>query len=399
MPVLSTFGGASARSFGRAIEVQPPVFPAGTAVLWDNNVSTGVPTGWSYLQEADNKFILATNTDSEINSTMDLSGSLTVSSNISMSNGSHTGGLFYTSRYGTAASGGTDVPSSANHTGHSHYFGGSTLDISDTSSYAGDEMNPDYIQMPIIYTDTAKDTLPPDAIVFRGNAPSSPNYLNYRTLLDNVRSVNIKCAQTKNKSEPYYRDIIYGLSTSAGSHYHPYEKRLTGTASTTADSYTTTGNHVHPVKYSIRLEVKTKFLRLWKSQIEESLENGMIVMYLGSIANLPSGWRLCDGNNGTPSMGGYYVGTNPYDLSELSHGSIIYSVTKCELVSVSLEEILWNHGHQGNSFTTSRNRKYSAHMTINAPHRHSVLSSRIDDTSSGYTPPTYTLCFIQYKGL
>lgn len=49
------------------------------------------------------------------------------------------------------------------------------------------------------------------------------------------------------------------------------------------------------------------------------LPTGMIVMWSGSIASIPSGWALCDGTNGTPNLrdrfvvgagGGYAVGSN-----------------------------------------------------------------------------------------
>ena len=34
---------------------------------------------------------------------------------------------------------------------------------------------------------------------------------------------------------------------------------------------------------------------------------GMIMLWYGSIATIPSGWGLCDGNNGTPDLVGIFV--------------------------------------------------------------------------------------------
>jgi len=34
---------------------------------------------------------------------------------------------------------------------------------------------------------------------------------------------------------------------------------------------------------------------------------GMIVLWSGSIVNIPSGWLLCDGNNGTPDLTDNFV--------------------------------------------------------------------------------------------
>lgn len=44
------------------------------------------------------------------------------------------------------------------------------------------------------------------------------------------------------------------------------------------------------------------------TQINEgALPSGVIVMWSGSIATIPSGWALCDGNNGTPNLTGRFV--------------------------------------------------------------------------------------------
>lgn len=34
---------------------------------------------------------------------------------------------------------------------------------------------------------------------------------------------------------------------------------------------------------------------------------GMIILWSGTIASIPKGWALCDGNNGTPNMGSKFV--------------------------------------------------------------------------------------------
>lgn len=38
-----------------------------------------------------------------------------------------------------------------------------------------------------------------------------------------------------------------------------------------------------------------------------SVPSGVITMWSGSIANIPSGWYLCDGTNGTPDLTGRFV--------------------------------------------------------------------------------------------
>jgi microcystin-dependent protein len=41
--------------------------------------------------------------------------------------------------------------------------------------------------------------------------------------------------------------------------------------------------------------------------IAQEIPNGVIVMWSGSINNIPAGWALCDGNNGTPNLSEKFV--------------------------------------------------------------------------------------------
>jgi len=51
---------------------------------------------------------------------------------------------------------------------------------------------------------------------------------------------------------------------------------------------------------------------------DASIPSGVIVMWAGLLSNVPSGWHLCDGNNGTPDLRdkfikGWAAGVNPGD--------------------------------------------------------------------------------------
>ena len=41
---------------------------------------------------------------------------------------------------------------------------------------------------------------------------------------------------------------------------------------------------------------------VWKAPAAASLPAGLIVMWSGTLANIPSGWNLCDGTLGTPDL-------------------------------------------------------------------------------------------------
>lgn len=38
-----------------------------------------------------------------------------------------------------------------------------------------------------------------------------------------------------------------------------------------------------------------------------NMPSGAIIMWSGTIANIPAGWIICDGNNGTPNLLGKFV--------------------------------------------------------------------------------------------
>src|ERR1051325_5037008 len=50
----------------------------------------------------------------------------------------------------------------------------------------------------------------------------------------------------------------------------------------------------------------------WRSLVgppgtDASIPTGIICMWSGLIANIPTGWLLCDGNNGTPNLSGKFI--------------------------------------------------------------------------------------------
>lgn len=62
----------------------------------------------------------------------------------------------------------------------------------------------------------------------------------------------------------------------------------------------------------------------YNASLNQVIPTGVIVMWSGSIASIPSGWALCDGTNGTPDLRERFIvgagGNNP------SVDSLSYSV-------------------------------------------------------------------------
>ena len=79
---------------------------------------------------------------------------------------------------------------------------------------------------------------------------------------------------------------------------------------------------------------------------DASIPAGVIVMWSGAIANIPAGWALCDGNNGTPNLLDRFIasvpnaGTNP----GATGGANTYNLTEAQLPP---------HSHTGSGTTSA----------------------------------------------
>lgn len=71
-------------------------------------------------------------------------------------------------------------------------------------------------------------------------------------------------------------------------------------------------------------KVRNKANSAWLTLLQSSYFTGMIVMWSGTIATIPSGWVLCDGTNGTPDLRDKMIpctaaGANPGAVSGSSY--------------------------------------------------------------------------------
>lgn len=149
-----------------------------------------------------------------------------------------------------------------------------------------------------------------------------------------------------------------------------------------------------------------------------SLPTGCILMWSGAIADIPSGWVLCDGNNGTPDLRDRFIvgakqddsGTAKTNITgslTQSGGSISY--TPAGTISVAVADHA-SHTHTvaqstfttltltpaigatqvltGGGVVTSPSGGPSATLT------HSISSQTFSGTGASIVPPYYALAFI-----
>ncbi|WNR43913.1 hypothetical protein [Paenibacillus roseipurpureus] len=99
------------------------------------------------------------------------------------------------------------------------------------------------------------------------------------------------------------------------------------------------------------------------------IPRGIIVMWSGSIRNIPKGWRLCNGTKGTPDLRDRFVlgtGTTSEIGKKGGRNSVVLTVDQ-----------LARHSHTGSGTTTADGlHSHFGRTTEIGDHRHSFTSER-----------------------
>ena len=111
----------------------------------------------------------------------------------------------------------------------------------------------------------------------------------------------------------------------------------------------------------------------------QPFKKGMIILWSGSIASIPSGWALCDGTNGTPNLeNSFVVGAGDTYVVAATGGAA-------------------NHTHDGttagHSHTLQPNGDVFGGGTDYKPGSDSVQDTFTTDAESSL-PPYYALAYI-----
>ena len=184
------------------------------------------------------------------------------------------------------------------------------------------------------------------------------------------------------------------ISSSAGTHDHLFLTTASiytygGTQRTVYNTLTNVA-HTHPVSATISIsEIRSKVLKFWKTAKDTIASDKIMMLFEGDVNSLPAGWKFCDGFDGTIDMTGYLLSI----ADEFTdHGTVLGTENKVDL-TVTLDEVLWTHSHQGSQATAPGNNLSMPHRGLSAPHSHTGILEGIADV---YSPPTIKLGFIQY---
>ncbi|HUH35153.1 MAG TPA: hypothetical protein VL022_04905 [Moheibacter sp.] len=161
-------------------------------------------------------------------------------------------------------------------------------------------------------------------------------------------------------------------------------------------------------------------LTLQQDQIKPKVvPTGAIVMWAGAINQIPAGWKLCDGQNGTPDLRARFV--VGYDDREVDYNAIgktdgrkFVQLTEQQLPkhtpkgtvtipphSHTINGAIRSGGTQSNALTNKSNTPHST-ISNTGSAGGGTFTANMQEIGGGAAhenrPPYYTLAFIQFKG-
>ena len=135
---------------------------------------------------------------------------------------------------------------------------------------------------------------------------------------------------------------------------------------------------------------------------------GGIIMWSGSTASVPSGWRFCDGTGGTPDLRGrFIIGAGYYAVGAKGGSANAVAVSHSHTFSNGKTNTTGNHRHGirrspsdsgfGGSVGTDASGSALIYSEYAGNHSHTVSGTISSSGSSGTNknlPPYYALCYI-----
>lgn len=96
---------------------------------------------------------------------------------------------------------------------------------------------------------------------------------------------------------------------------------------------------------------------------------GGIIMHAGTVAQIPAGWQLCDGTNGTPDLRNRFIIGASQDDAGAAKTTVTGAPTKS---GGSKDAIVVAHNHTGNTGGQSNDHTHSGYTSSDGYHDHNV---------------------------
>lgn len=372
MPLITQT--ASTFSYLTGVPPVPPVpimFPKDSIVPYYSTTGL-VSSDWDTYSLGNGKYIAGTTNSASVGTNVSATNAqIAVSLG---STGAHTGSVAYTSS-ASATSGSTLNNGTNNSAGaHSHY---GTIPFT---------IQPQRANVVLIKANKEVARLPANTIAFRRSLTGSygtPFYPNSSSSVAYVMPGTSSGTLTSASSG----GIVYSAVGTGGTHrHHSNTNQYYITGKLTNYWGIDSGSHYHDISGSMTQTIMntTIILDAWISATTRIPQTDVVVMYSGNIANLPSGWFLCDGNNGTINMNGYYLGI----------GSDSWGTIKAADATMSATTV----GSAGSHSHVSNYNPAGAGITLwhgSQAWSHTHTMSR---TMTPFVGAKFLLYFIQYKG-
>lgn len=329
------------------------VVPEGLIVPYND---TTAPDGWTLFTSADGRFIVGAGSSYSCDST---GGSTSITTASSDSQGAHTGSTklqYYFNNDIDTASGENSAGS------HNH-----------TLTY---DYTPPYYGLRLIKNNANCYTFPAKAVLFAGSSMNG---------LTRFSSGDGKLFSARSSLGAGGNNTISGFtSSSAGLHQHGTYNSA-GTTTNGSRGIIATGDHTHPnTDFTITPNLYRALLSAWTDASKDfNLQTGMYAFWQSSTP--PSGWAICNGNNGTLDLRNYFIQFTDESDDGTRTGDGTISVPNITLTSSS-----WTHSHAKTNVLSS-GKAY--HASYSATHSHTITG-----TSPSFTPPYYALYIITFKG-
>jgi microcystin-dependent protein len=127
-----------------------------------------------------------------------------------------------------------------------------------------------------------------------------------------------------------------------------------------------------------------------------TVESGIITIWSGAISNIPNGWVLCDGNNGTPDLQNRFVvgAGNNYAVGD-SGGSASHTLTNSELSAHSHRTLNGGGSGSGDLLFNDESLNLYDFEEFSANTQGGVIENTGGDSAHENRPPYYALAYIQ----
>lgn len=334
--------------------------PAGVIVPFNSDGS--VPDGWQAFTTANNKFIVGAGSTYSVGSSAAASGSATT-----VEAGAHIQNS--TSGYKSDLVGSNRMSQFMESDGsHSH-----------TVSTAG--YTPAKQKFVLIKSSEATQYFPAGAVVL------SSDILRISGLsLVEPNNSRLLWAATETGAVAEVASAAGVTTENGGNHVHGTLGAAYGSGAA-LDVGTREGDHNHTVNLSFsNASIKRAYLAAWSNaSIKFSQSRKMIAMWEGETP--PSGWVLCDGNNGTIDLRDYFIMLS--DLTNIATRAGDNSLS----VALTMSDYTWEHNHYGSNNARNDGATNIAVGSVSPTHNHTGTC-----TGGTYVPAYYALTFIMYIG-